>query len=242
MKKIFYGLDAPVVVRNLFLGAICSLLAALFFHYFYLHYPTNKFLHILSWFGYFYFFSFFMPCMAMIVSSFWGKIKQAKWLIDSLALTGGEQILDVGCGRGLLLITAAKKLTTGKAVGVDIWNPGDLSKNGPLETQKNAILAGVVDKISLVTADVQQLPFAGETFDFILSSLVIHNIKSLEGRAQAFKEMVRVLKPKGKIIIQDMANIQEYAKFLEENGLREITLSSRSWFIFPPVRIITAIK
>lgn len=99
-----------------------------------------------------------------------------------------------------------------------------------------------MDKISLVTADVQQLPFAGETFDFILSSLVIHNIKSLEGRAQAFKEMVRVLKPKGKIIIQDMANIQEYAKFLEENGLREITLSSRSWFIFPPVRIITAIK
>src|SRR5207245_48370 len=50
-------------------------------------------------------------------------------IIDSLALSGEEKVLDVGCGRGLLMIGAAKHLKAGRAFGVDIWNPQDLSKN-----------------------------------------------------------------------------------------------------------------
>jgi len=40
-------------------------------------------------------------------------------------------VLDVGCGRGLLLIGAARRLTTGKAVGVDIWQAEDRVGNLP---------------------------------------------------------------------------------------------------------------
>jgi predicted nicotinamide N-methyase len=40
------------------------------------------------------------------------------------------QVLDVGTGRGLLLIAAAKKLSgSGRAVGIDIWKASDLSEN-----------------------------------------------------------------------------------------------------------------
>ena len=37
-------------------------------------------------------------------------------------LTGDEKVLDVGCGRGLLLIGAAKRLKSGKATGIDVWD------------------------------------------------------------------------------------------------------------------------
>jgi cyclopropane fatty-acyl-phospholipid synthase-like methyltransferase len=46
-------------------------------------------------------------------------------------LRGDETVLDVGYGRGLHLIGAAKRLTTGKAPGVDIWQAEDLSGNLP---------------------------------------------------------------------------------------------------------------
>jgi cyclopropane fatty-acyl-phospholipid synthase-like methyltransferase len=52
-------------------------------------------------------------------------------LLDRIEWTGQEEVLDVGCGRGLMLIGAAKRLTTGKATGIDIWQAEDLSGNRP---------------------------------------------------------------------------------------------------------------
>ncbi len=62
----------------------------------------------------------------MIWDSKVGKLWSRDRQLDGLKLRGDELVLDVGCGRGLLLIGAAKRLTTGKAVGVDIWNAEDL--------------------------------------------------------------------------------------------------------------------
>ena len=42
---------------------------------------------------------------------------------------GEEKVLDVGCGRGLLAIGAAKRLKAGKVTGIDVWNPEVLSGN-----------------------------------------------------------------------------------------------------------------
>jgi cyclopropane fatty-acyl-phospholipid synthase-like methyltransferase len=46
-------------------------------------------------------------------------------------------LLDVGTGRGLLMIGAARRLTSGKAVGIDIWNVEDLSGNALKRTEDN---------------------------------------------------------------------------------------------------------
>jgi SAM-dependent methyltransferase len=59
----------------------------------------------------------------------WRKLGLRDQIVDRLALNGDEKVLDVGCGRGLLMIAAAKRLRTGKGTGVDIWNKQDLSKN-----------------------------------------------------------------------------------------------------------------
>ena len=65
----------------------------------------------------------------MVLSSRVVKIKVSERIIDSMPWRGDEKVLDVGCGRGLFLIGAAKSLTTGKATGVDIWQSEDLSNN-----------------------------------------------------------------------------------------------------------------
>src|SRR5262245_27165820 len=58
----------------------------------------------------------------MIWSSRVGKLRARDILLDSLQLRGDERVLDVGCGRGLLLIGAAKRLPRGRAVGLDLWS------------------------------------------------------------------------------------------------------------------------
>ena len=49
--------------------------------------------------------------------------KHVVWtkVLNSLGLSGDERILDMGCGRGAVLLMAAQHLKTGRAVGVDLW-------------------------------------------------------------------------------------------------------------------------
>src|SRR5262245_2127198 len=55
--------------------------------------------------------------------------KFAVWaeVLDQLDLEGDERLLDVGCGRGAVLLMAAQRLPRGRAVGVDVWSAKDQS-------------------------------------------------------------------------------------------------------------------
>ena len=66
-------------------------------------------------------------------------------LLDKLGLRGDERILDLGCGRGAVLLMAAQRLTTGRAVGVDLCRSVDQSGNSAEATRRNAIAEGVAD-------------------------------------------------------------------------------------------------
>jgi len=59
---------------------------------------------------------------------------------------GHERVLDVGCGRGLLPIGAAKHLTTGHATGIDLWSNVDMGSNSPEATHRNTAIEGVADR------------------------------------------------------------------------------------------------
>jgi len=131
-----------------------------------------------------------------------GKLRIWEQELDRAALKGNEQLLDLGCGRGMVLIEAAKRLPTGRAVGVDLWTK-DQSDNRPEVTLANAAAAGVADRVEVRTADITALPFEDGSFDVATSAMVIHNIRSPEARYRAVDEAMRVLRPGGQLLIAD---------------------------------------
>ena len=149
-----------------------------------------------------------------------GKLRIWQRELDQAGLQGNEQLLDLGCGRGAVLIEAARRLPAGRAVGADLWSR-DQSGNSPEATLANAAAAGVADRVEVHTADMTALPFADGSFDVVTSALAIHNIPSAEGRYRAVDEAIRVLRPGGQLLIADPWWIaRKYAAHIGQGTLR----------------------
>jgi arsenite methyltransferase len=162
-----------------------------------------------------------------------GKFAVWAQLLLALDLRGDERVLDLGCGRGAVLLMVAKLLPRGRAVGIDLWKTSDQSGNALEVSQRNAELEGVADRVDLRTGDMQSLPFEDASFDVVLSSLAIHNIPDPAGRAKAIDEAVRVLRRGGRILIVDINTTREYETRLRERGMAEVerrSLGPRMWF------------
>ncbi len=71
-----------------------------------------------------------------------GKFEVWNQILDDLRLHGDETVLDMGCGRGAVLLAAAKRLPRGRAIGVDLWQ-ADQTDNSPSATLANAELENV---------------------------------------------------------------------------------------------------
>src|SRR5579863_1010396 len=104
-----------------------------------------------------------------------GKLRIWERELDRAALQGNEQLLDLGCGRGAVLIAAARRLPAGRAVGADRWTR-DQSGNSPEVTLANAAAAGVADRVEVHTADVTALPFPDGSFDIVTSPSVTERL------------------------------------------------------------------
>jgi len=157
--------------------------------------------------------------------------KFAVWarLLDDLALAGDERVLDLGCGRGAVLIATAHRLPRGHAVGVDLWRSVDQSGNAIKATARNAEAEGVADRIELRTGDMTALPFPGGAFDVVVSSLAIHNIGKPAGRQLAIDEAIRVLRPGGRLVIADIVHTRDYARRLAELGSPDVVRRPLGW-------------
>jgi SAM-dependent methyltransferase len=178
--------------------------------------------------------------LIMIWGSKRGKLGLRDRLLDGLALRGDERVLDVGCGRGLLLVGAAKRLARGRAVGVDIWQWRDQSGNGPAAALANARAEGVSGRVAVTTGDMRALPFQSDSFDAIVSSFAIHNVPRAAGRAKALAEIARVLKPGGQLALLDIRNVRAYARVLRDDlGMGDVAVSRLN---FLPARVVTARK
>jgi ubiquinone/menaquinone biosynthesis C-methylase UbiE len=232
-----YGLDAPNLVRLFFIGGLLLLAVGLALVLF-----STDWLTAVGSITFTFGVIFTIEGLLMIWSSRYGKFRARDRLLDGLGLTGQENLLDVGCGRGLLLIGAARRLPNGRAVGVDLWSQVDLSDNRASATLANAAAEGVPERVEVHEADMRKLPFADASFDAVVASLSIHNIYRVEGRREAILEIVRVLKPGGKVALLDIRHVREYAAGLLAAGMNDVKVSSLSFWIFPPVRTVTARK
>jgi ubiquinone/menaquinone biosynthesis C-methylase UbiE len=218
--KANYGIDAPTVVRNMLLAAAILFVVARLV-------PQVRWL---MWPG----FSVLATALVMIFGSKVVKLRLRDKLLNNLQIRGDEQVLDVGCGRGLMLIGAAKRLSTGTATGIDLWRTVDQSGNSPDVTIANAKAEGIESKIKIETGDMTKMPFPDNAFDVVLSSWAIHNIPTKEGRQTAIEEIVRVLKPGGRVAIIDIDAPGEYVETFRARGMLNISKSPPNFlFVIP---------
>ena len=129
-----------------------------------------------------------------------------------------------------------------EAVGIDLWSARDQSGNRSEATLQNARLEGVEERVKVVTGDMREMPFPDASFDAAVASLSIHNIPSRDGRAQAIREIARVLKPGGRVAIMDIAGTRHYQETLRELGWNDLRRTGFRLQMFPPLRIVTGSK
>jgi arsenite methyltransferase len=243
ITKPDYGIDAPAVMRNLFvIGTTCVLFAI--FGPAGIHIgPVNlRVTPMFAWTG-----GLLLAeaCFFLLYVKV-GKFRHRDFMLGLHTWRGDENVLDVGCGRGLLLAGAAKRIAavsgTGHATGIDVWSNVDMGGNSAAATQHNLDLEGISSVCTLISQPAQEMPFPDASFDVIVSNLCLHNIYDASTRRQALQQIVRVLKPGGVAIISDYKLTGEYADEFSKAGL--LVEKKRGSFIttFPPLTVVIARK
>lgn len=95
-----------------------------------------------------------------------------------------QAVLDIGCGDGLFTQTVSTVYPNAKITATDISVPNQV----------------ISDKISFIECNVEELPFASESFDLVYTVLSLHHWKN---KNKGIKEIHRVLKKNGLLIIGD---------------------------------------
>jgi ubiquinone/menaquinone biosynthesis C-methylase UbiE len=116
----------------------------------------------------------------------------ARKMLSLAPLGPGAQVLDVGTGTGLVALLAAPLIASGKIIGID-------HSSGMLEqASTKAFRDGLSDVVSFRQMDAECLDFPDQTFDVVFSLFaLLHFPRPL----LALKEMHRVLRPGGRLVI-----------------------------------------
>ena len=108
-------------------------------------------------------------------------------LLSEQSLPSSSRILDAGCGAGTYVRFLAERGY--QAVGMDYSRPS-LQRALAADPHKHGRYLG---------GDAYRLPFLSETFELVVS---IGTFQAMENPAEALKEMVRVLRPKGLVVVE----------------------------------------
>lgn len=125
---------------------------------------------------------------------FLGDVKSAFLNEISPFIKGNEVILDVGAGSGYFGLAIARKLTTGKVICFD------LSKEMLQRLEHIANKTGLNDRIQILKGEASSIEIESASIDLVVSNGVFHELSNPE---KVLKEMFRVLKPNGRVIVTD---------------------------------------
>jgi ubiquinone/menaquinone biosynthesis C-methylase UbiE len=158
-------------------------------------------------------------------------------VIRSIPWRGTETVLDVGCGTGMLVNGCAQNLTTGKAIGIDLWQ--ESIGGTPEIMMANAKAEGVADKVEIQKMDARHLTFDDSNFDVVVSSAALHHIgRSRAECEEAVAHMIRVLKPGGYLALVDVNPMIDIAESVIAKAGLQISHREQDRF----VRFVTARK
>lgn len=126
-------------------------------------------------------------------------------VIDLLKLSPYEEVLDIGCGTGSLLIMIKRKYSNVEVTGIDADEK--ILKIAEKKIKENNL------NIKLVITSASKLPFPNSSFDVIVSTLVFHHLPT-EVKKKALEEAYRVLKKNGRFLLVDFGKFTGFAKIL----------------------------
>lgn len=128
-----------------------------------------------------------------------GKLEETRQkTIDLAQLQPGEQVLDVGCGTGTLALKAYVRVgAAGRVCGIDPA-PRQLAR-----ARSKAARCGA--SIDFQIGVIERLPFPDQSFDVVLSTLMMHHLPD-DIKRLGLSEIARVLKPGGRLVIVDFAH------------------------------------
>ena len=112
---------------------------------------------------------------------------------------GNEVILDVGAGSGYFSLAIAEKLTNGKVICLD------LSEEMLHRLERTANKKGLSNKIQILKGEASSIKVENESIDLVVSNGVFHEVPEPEF---VLREMIRVLKPRGWVIVTDFRDTQ----------------------------------
>ncbi|OLS15757.1 MAG: methyltransferase [Promethearchaeota archaeon CR_4] len=114
----------------------------------------------------------------------------------------------MGSGGGFDCFLAAKKVgSTGKVIGVDM-TPEMIEK-----ARKNAH-KGHYENVEFRLGEIEHLPAADNSVDLVISNCVVNLVPN---KAQVFRDVHRVLKPGGRVIISDLVLTRELPENIRES-------------------------
>jgi len=115
----------------------------------------------------------------------------ARELIEKLALTGGEDVLDVGCGDGKVTVELAKVVSDGTVVGID-------NASTMIELATRRYPNRKFPNLAFRRMDASQLSFDA-SFDVVFSNAALHWVKD---HRPVVAGLYQSLKPDGRILLQ----------------------------------------
>lgn len=132
---------------------------------------------------------------------FRGALRQFRRRTTALAsIHAGDQVLDVGCGTGTLALEVQRRVgRAGRVVGIDPSSE-QIARARAKAGRRNA-------PINFQIGVIEQLAFPDQSFDVVLSTLMMHHLPA-DLRRQGLAEIARVLKPGGRLVIADFQRKQ----------------------------------
>lgn len=120
----------------------------------------------------------------------------------------GEVVVDLGCGKGMDVFIAAKKVgENGHVIGVDMTPE-------MIKTARKIAKGRGFENVEFRLGEIEHLPIADNSVDLVISNCVINLSPEKE---QVYREIYRVLKKGGRIGISDTSIIQELPDFILSN-------------------------